>query len=102
MCLLVIPIWAIHKRLVIVKDSELKRVNEALAGDRPARLESLTLNGGEELTVTGLIMYRQMIGDVSEWPIEAPEIMRFGAYVIIPFLAWVGAALVERALDAFI
>ena len=35
-----------------------------------------------------------------EWPIDLPTLGRFAAYVVLPLLGWVGAALVQHVLES--
>ena len=97
-----IPVYGVHLRLAKAKEEELDRVRRALRGDREAMEDSPVAEDAAQMTVTGLVMYRRMVEDIQEWPIEASEILRFGIYVVIPFFAWVGAALVERAVDVIL
>ncbi|MFH1765183.1 MAG: hypothetical protein ABIF09_13425 [Gemmatimonadota bacterium] len=97
-----IPVYAVHLRLAKAKEEELDRVRRAIRGEREAMEDSPVAEDAGQMTVAGLVMYRRMVEDIQEWPIAASEILRFALYVIIPFLAWVGAALVERAVDAIL
>ncbi|MEZ5504311.1 MAG: hypothetical protein R3E50_17250 [Halioglobus sp.] len=36
---------------------------------------------------------------VSEWPFDFPALLRLGLYLILPPLAWVGAALIQNLVD---
>jgi hypothetical protein len=37
---------------------------------------------------------------VREWPFDAPSLARFSFYLLIGLGSWLGAAAVERLLDA--
>lgn len=37
---------------------------------------------------------------VREWPFDAPAVLRFVLYLLIPVAGWIGGALMERLLDA--
>jgi hypothetical protein len=49
-----------------------------------------------------LLAYRREIRAISEWPFDLGSATRFGLILVIPPLTWIGAALVERLLDAFL
>jgi hypothetical protein len=50
--------------------------------------------------IPGLLAWESRIGDVSEWPLDPPTLLRFGLYLGIPLGSWVGGALVERLLSS--
>lgn len=97
--LLFLPVAAIHRRLSEAKALELDRIRRALLGDRAAMASSPVGEDAETLTVTNLVLYREMIRQAKEWPINAPVIFRLAAYVVIPLLAWIAAAVVENYVD---
>ena len=52
--------------------------------------------------IAPLLAYERRIDDVREWPFAAFTLTRFGLYATLGAGSWLGAALVERALDAFL
>jgi len=40
------------------------------------------------------------VESVPEWPIDLPTLGRFAAYIVVPLLGWVGAALVQHVLES--
>lgn len=99
LALVLLPMWSVHRRLASEKAMELSRIQEALAGNRRALLRSPIARDAEGLSVTSLVLYREMISGLREWPVDAAAVARIAGYVVIPLLAWVGAALVERWVD---
>jgi hypothetical protein len=92
------PLTGVRRRIMAAKRAELGRVN------REIRQESAALLAGEGSAepprLTGLIAYRRLVEDVREWPLTAPALLRFGLFVLVGLGSWLGAALVERALEA--
>jgi len=39
---------------------------------------------------------------VREWPFDVSVAARLAVYLVIPLVSWAGAALVERAVNAFL
>ena len=46
-----------------------------------------------------VIAYRALIDDVSEWPIDLPQLGRFTLLFGLPLASWIAAAFVERLID---
>ena len=68
------------------------------------RLQSLQLEidaipPGNTIALETLLAHRDRISDVQEWPIDTKVLSRAVLYLIVPPLAWVGAAIVERGVD---
>lgn len=97
--LVLLPLWSVHARLVEAKREELDRVQAALRGDRSAMAGSPVADEIERMDAANLLLYREVIANMREWPVDAAAVARFAGYVVIPLLAWVGAALVERWVD---
>jgi hypothetical protein len=98
---LLIPVRGLHEQLRAAKRAELARVTAALRGERGA-LDGSVLRAGGELPVADLLAWRRFVESVPEWPIDVSTLSRFALYVGIPLFSWIGAALVERMLDAAI
>lgn len=90
------PIWDIHKRLLALKKQELDMLNQKI-NNASKSLESAAINALEVL-----LQRRERTQAVSTWPMDVATLRTFLFYVIIPPLAWVGAALVEFLIDGFI
>jgi hypothetical protein len=97
--LAIIPMMSIRNRISQEKDLELARIQKAMHGDSTALSDSAISRDADHVGFTELVLYRQMIQDVNEWPVDFPIFIRLTIYVVIPLLAWIGAALVERLVD---
>ncbi len=98
---LLFPLRGVHGRIV----REKRRVIDAI----DARLSELRLGlprPGGETGRTGefadLAAYRQLVGDVPEWPIGRSSFFRFALYLLIPVASWALAALVEHLVDRLV
>jgi hypothetical protein len=49
-----------------------------------------------------LIVYRQFVDDLSEWPFDVSTVLRLLLYLLIPLVSWLGGALVERSVDTLL
>ena len=47
-----------------------------------------------------LLAYEARIEGVGEWPFDPSTLRRFGFFLLIPLVSWIGGALVERLVDA--
>ncbi len=96
--LLLLPVYNVKEKIRLAKEAEEHLIMRGLQGDKSA-LEDLAIEVGPEgMSVSGLVMYRQMVQSISEWPVDAPGVIRFCLYVIIPILAWIGASVVDRLI----
>ena len=96
-----LPIVAVRSRIFREKAKEIDAVTLAIRGDRDALKNTNIADEADSITRSNLIIYRDLVERTSEWPITNSSIKRLGIYVIVPLLAWVGAALVERMIDSF-
>lgn len=97
----VIPVWPLHKRLRQLRASELASLNSKIAektgGGQLADDSQATL---EELSP--LLVYRREVARTPTWPFDLGNIARLAFYFVIIPLTWVGAALIENVVDAFL
>ena len=96
--LFALPVWPVHRALAAAKATELERVGQLINqfGTTPPE----TAEGFARLNP--LLIYRREVATVSEWPFNTSIMTRLGFYLIIPPLTWVGAALIENLVDAFL
>lgn len=93
-----LPVWPVHRRLAAAKRQALKDADRRIAAlplpdlDRPESVAELT----------PLLAYRRELAASSEWPFDVGVLTRLALYLIIPPLTWVGAALIENLVDAFV
>jgi hypothetical protein len=88
------PLLGIHSRVAAAKREQLAWVNAELAKERQR------LQGGEGARFAELMSYRAFVESVREWPLDGSTLVRLALYLAIPLFSWVGAAMVERLVDA--
>lgn len=88
---LFLPTRGAHRVLSEAKRIELVRVRREIADARRDRADD---------RLPGLLAWEGRIERVSEWPVDAASLRRLGIFVLLPLGSWVGAALVERLVDA--
>lgn len=93
------PMLGLHRRLRATKEAELERVRAAIERARSGLLDG-TGATAEALRMPGLLAYEQRVAAAPEWPLDAPQLMRFGLVVAIGLGSWVGGAVIDRVLDA--
>jgi hypothetical protein len=99
---LVVPSWGLHSAICEAKAAELGRVRRALHGD-PAALDASPLApDAERLSTLDVVLWRDRVESLREWPFDARALRRFGLYLLIPLGSWVGGALVERLVDRLV
>jgi hypothetical protein len=98
---LAIPSGALRRRIREAKAAELARIRRALGGDRRALRDSPLAPEADRLTMVELVLWRDHVATLREWPFEAAVLRRFALYLLIPLGSWVGAAFVERVVDRF-
>jgi hypothetical protein len=92
-----LPLMGAHRRLRTLKQEELARVRVAIADARDETLGPGPHPGGGRLA--DLLGYESRVQTVAEWPIDAGTLLRLALYMAIGLGSWLGAAVVERALD---
>lgn len=90
----------VRDRIRRAKQEELAKVNGAIRGDAGA-LEGSALARREATDLGGLLAYRHFVASVPEVPGGGTR-GRLLLYVAIPVGSWLGGALVERLLGAFL
>jgi len=93
---LFLPTWGIHQRLKAIKQSELKQIRNAITSRRDPYTR--TVDDAQQLRAD--LALEQRLMEISEWPFDARSYGRVLLYVILGLGSWVGAALVERLLEA--
>ncbi len=92
--LLVWPLWPLHRRL---RDAKTRRL-----ADVDARVEAAAAPSTTEdvVRLESLLAHRDRIAGVGTWLISVDLVWRFVLYLVIPPIAWVAAAIVERGVDS--
>lgn len=90
--LIILPMYSLHQRLVIKKNVELDKINLLIS----KASKSLTVKHVDSLE--SLLQRRERLKAVHTWPLDVAVVYRLLLYVIVPPLAWLGAAYVEILL----
>lgn len=97
----VIPVWPLHRRLRRLKEAEMLRVNAEIAA-KTARYGVGLPPETVLAELTPLMAYRTEIARTPTWPFDLGNVTRLFFYLIIIPLTWIGAALIENVVDAFV
>jgi len=94
--LMLVPNWSVHKRIRAEKQQELEKLDAAIYAT-PRTLGDESLN-----RLNALLQRRHLVAHLRNWPMDFSLVARVVFYVLIPPLAWSGAALVELGLDSYL
>ncbi|MFP6836130.1 MAG: hypothetical protein VB948_08480, partial [Pseudomonadales bacterium] len=89
--LFLLPLWGLHKNIRRAKAERLQALR--------SRLDEVDREDVSQLET--LTAHIDRVRTMPNWPIDTQTVTRVFAYVIIPPLAWVGAALVENLVNRF-
>ncbi len=90
-----LPIYPLHRRLLRMRGATLVDIDAAV---RTARRK-----GDMDITSFELhLQHRDRIATTATWPMDFSMLFRLMFYIVIPPLAWVGAALVEMMVNAMV
>jgi hypothetical protein len=95
-----LPLRGLHRRICAEKEAELERVREAIHRDREALLSAVPEAAAAAMRMPGLLAYEHRIASVNEWPIDTPQVARFGLMLVIGVGSWLGGAVVGHVVDA--
>ena len=84
---------SIHQRLRARKNFEFDAVNELIRG------ASKSLEHADATVLETLLQRRDRIRGIPTWPVNLSMVSRLIVYGVIPPIAWVAAALVERLIE---
>ncbi len=91
--LLILPMLSLQRRLLAHKKEFLEEMNRQVSdAARAVEPDSLT-------RIELLMQHRDRIQHTSAWPIDLSIASRLILYIVIPPLAWLGAAVVEVGID---
>ena len=94
--LLVRPMWSLHRRLAQRKQKLLEEVCLQIG------MASEQSNATDMTLLESLLQRRERVKAINTWPLDVAIWRRLFFYVLIPPLAWSGAALVEVLIDKFL
>lgn len=92
----IMPLRAIHGRMVAEKQSGIQRAGAAIAQARLA-LDQGDANAAARLSAE--LAWRGALQHAHEWPLDLGTVTRLLLYLGIPIGGWIGSALVEQGLD---
>ena len=85
----VVPLWGVHAAL---REQKVARVDELQASINACDRRDI-------VRLDALVAHRERVLAMSTWPFDLKLLSRTAFYLIIPPLAWVGAALVENLVE---
>lgn len=88
-----LPIWTLHQRIRAEKSALLEQI------DLKIRSASTSLEVGDLERLNQLLLRREQVQKLRNWPMDLSTFGRFFVYAFIVPLAWAGAALMEVFLD---
>jgi len=94
--LVLLPIWSVHKNIVQEKAKALDSINRAI------KSASDSLDSESLTRLNGLLIRREQLHHMRNWPMDLSIFSRLVFYIFIPPLAWAGAALTEVLLDSYL
>ncbi len=95
----VLPARGLRTRLASEKRERLARIRDQIRTRGDALLEGRV---DREAALADLIAYEQRLESAGTWPYDTSTLLRAGFYSLIGAGSWIGAALVERALDLLV
>ena len=100
MFFLLAPILALRKQIIITKIREISIITKAIEGDfEKLKNSHLDLNKHSKPSQIDLILYRKLIEDLDEWPLNKKGSLRLTLYLMIPILTWVGSSFIDRIIN---
>ena len=88
----VLPMWGVHRS---IRAAQVERVVEL-----QTRVNEC--DRGDISTLETLVAHRDRVQSIRTWPLDMRLISRAIFYLVIPPLAWIGAALVEKLVEGII
>lgn len=98
--LLLVPIAPLRSRISDSKTVALQDVQQAIDAATPSDLKGAATEDLNRLNP--LLVLRAELQRISEWPFDMHVLARFGLYLVIVPMTWVGAALIENLVDLLI
>ena len=88
---LILPQLGVHQSARRVKRERLQRIQEQIDAMDPNQF----------VTMEALLAHRDRLREAPTWPTDTKGFSRAIFYLVVPPLAWVGAAIVEKGVDQF-
>ena len=97
---MLLPVRGVHSLIRAEKQRRLAWCQERL---RTLQTDSTAgPDGTATRELADVLTLRSHLEAVREWPFDTSVLVRLAIYLVIPLGSWAGAALVERAVDAFL
>jgi hypothetical protein len=96
------PVLGIREQIVMAKKKELDWCDANIKKSRDQFKKQEIIDKGGPTPLGELIVYRQYVDDLSEWPFDVSTVLRLLLYLFIPLISWFGGALVERSVDTLL
>jgi len=97
---LALPVAGVRARIRDEKRLQLATLRSRINQDREAVLAGSPTADAATRRLPGLLALEARLEAVREWPFDVPSLLRFGLYLLLGLGSWLGAAGVERMLDA--
>ncbi len=98
---LLLPLRGVHRLLLETRERELAAVEAAIRGE-PGALERTRIGDRDGLGLADLLAYKQYVQGIPTWPFDSATLRRLLLYLLIPLGSWLGGAMVERMVSAFL
>lgn len=88
----------------LLPQTGVRRAIESAKADRIGTLQRQidAADRSDVATLEALVAHRDRIRQLSSWPLDLSLVSRVAVYLVIPPLAWVGAAVVEDVVQRFL
>jgi hypothetical protein len=93
-----LPLLGVHRRLLAAKQAELERVTERIR----RAVSGAEAPPASQARLADWIAYRGLVEGAPEWPLNVPALVRSLLFVALGVGSWLGGAVVERLLGAFL
>ena len=96
------PVLGIRQQILLAKNKELHWCDENIANARDQFKHTHESEQRKPPQLDELLVYRQYINELSEWPFDVSTVLRLILFSMIPLGSWLGGAMVERTVDSFL
>jgi len=98
--LMLLPIESIRLKIRTKKDKEIELITRGIQGDVTAIHQTKLAKEADTVSTSNLILYRDVVQNVSERPFNNSHLRRLIVYIIIPICAWLASSLSEHLLES--
>lgn len=106
-CLLIWPLLLIRSKLYVRREHTIDRINESLNIQLSREAETkfnrrLVDDSTRMQFISDLLLVRKEVADINLFPINLPYTAKLFMLFLLPFVSWVGAALVSQFLKVVV